>query len=64
MCYCTIAVLYLGSGICDIQVVQCNILNYLLLFVDITFGQWHILLSLQVKLCCKSVTTTLSLQKT
>lgn len=42
---------------------QCDILDYLLLFVDITFGQRHILLCLQVKLCGKSVTATLSLQR-
>lgn len=61
--YRTSAVTYLGSGICNIQVMQCDILDYLLLFVDITFGQRHILLCLQVKLCSKSVTATLSLQR-
>lgn len=55
--------MYLGSGVCDVQVVQCHILHYLLLLVDITFGQWHILLCLQIKLCCKGVTATLSLQR-
>lgn len=54
---------YLRSGICNIQVMQCDILDYLLLFVDITFGQRHILLCLKVKLCSKSVTATLSLQR-
>lgn len=41
---------------------QCDILDYLLLFVDIAFGQWHVLLRLQVKLCGKCVAATLSLQ--
>lgn len=61
--YRTSAVTYLGSGICNIQVMQCDILDDLLLFVDITFGQRHILLCLQVELCSKCVTATLSLQR-
>lgn len=61
--YMPFAVTYLGSGICNIQVMQCDILDYLLLFVDIPFRQRHILLCLQVKLCSKSVTATLSLQR-
>lgn len=42
---------------------QRDILDYLLLFVDVTFGQRHIFLCFQVKLCSKSVTATLSLQR-
>lgn len=42
---------------------QCDILDYLLLFVDVTFGQRHILLCFQVKLGGESVTATLSLQR-
>lgn len=53
----------LGSRICNIQVMQCDILDYLLLFVDVAFGQRHILLCLQVKLGGESVTATLSLQR-
>jgi len=59
----TFAVRYLGSGICHIQVMQCDILDYLLLFVDIAFGQRHILLCFQVELRRKDVTATLSLQR-
>lgn len=62
-CYFIIAVMYLGASICNIQVMQCDILDNLLLFVDITFGQRNILLCLQVKLCCKGVTAALSLQR-
>lgn len=62
-CYFIIAVMYLGASICNIQVMQCDILDNLLLFVDITFGQRNIFLCLQVKLCCKGVTAALSLQR-
>lgn len=56
------AVKYLRPSISYIQVVQRDILDYLLLFVDVTFGQRHVLLRLQIKLCGKCVAATLSLQ--
>lgn len=56
------AVKYLRPSISNIQVVQRDILDDLLLLVYITFGQRHVLLCLQVKLCGKSITATLSLQ--
>lgn len=53
---------YLRPGVSNIQVVQRDILHYLLLFVHVAFGQRHVLLCLQVKLCGKRVTASLSLQ--
>lgn len=54
--------MYLGSGVCDVQVMEGNVLDNLFFLVHVTLGQRHVLLSLQVKLCGKSVTATLSLQ--
>jgi len=42
----------LWSRIGDIKIVQCDILNNLLLLVYISFGDWYILLGLQIKFRC------------
>merc|ERR1711939_666767 len=41
----------LRPGVCQVQVMQGNILHNLLLLVDIALGQWHVLFGLRVELC-------------
>lgn len=52
---------HLWPGVCNIEVVQCNILDDLLLLVDVAFRKWDVLLCLKVELCRKGVTAALSL---
>ena len=60
-CYAYSISVYLWPGVCYVQVVKSDVLDDLLLLVYVSFGQWHVLLSLQVKLCGKCVTAPLPL---
>lgn len=51
----------LGSRVRHVKVMQCHVLHYLLLLVNVAFGQRHVLLGLQVKLGGVRITPTLSL---
>ena len=57
----SLGVTHLRPSVGHVQVMQGDILDDLLLLVDVPLGQRHVLLGLQVKLCGKGVTATLSL---
>jgi hypothetical protein len=53
---------YLRLGVGNVQIVQSDVLDHFLLFVDVALGQWYVLLSLEVKLGGKRIGAALALQ--